>query len=204
MTAKQGLLAYITEFQHLGDGVRYLLHSRCCIIGSEDKVKRVRLDNRTDDDYIIGQQRIAQVVTDNQGNQQEYYFTFDGHGSTRVLTDFVGAAVQLYSFDAYGNALGFDPKEALTEFLYSGEQFDAKIGQQYLRARYYDPATGRFNRLDPFFGNLDDPLSLHSRVRKKAFVHKNQGTSYVLRCYHLQCFYSKRNGFPKTLAFSIR
>jgi RHS repeat-associated protein len=45
--------------------------------------------------------------------------------------------------------------------LYSGEQFDSKIGQQYLRARYYDPATGRFNRLDPFFGNLDDPQSLH-------------------------------------------
>ena len=46
--------------------------------------------------------------------------------------------------------------------------------------------------------------NLDSRVRKKAFVHKNQGTSYVLRCYHLQCFYSKRNGFPKNLAFSIR
>jgi hypothetical protein len=30
-----------------------------------------------------------------------------------------------------------------------------------LRARYYDQATGRFNRLDPFFGNLIDPLSLH-------------------------------------------
>jgi RHS repeat-associated protein len=45
--------------------------------------------------------------------------------------------------------------------LYSGEQFDSKIGQQYLRARYYDPATGIFNRLDPFFGNLDDPQSLH-------------------------------------------
>jgi RHS repeat-associated protein len=49
----------------------------------------------------------------------------------------------------------------LTEFLYSGEQFDSKIGQQYLRARYYDPATGRFNRLDPFFGNINDPQSLH-------------------------------------------
>jgi RHS repeat-associated protein len=46
--------------------------------------------------------------------------------------------------------------------LYSGEQFDSKIGQQYLRARYYDPATGRFNRLDPFFGNINDPLSLHN------------------------------------------
>jgi RHS repeat-associated protein len=45
--------------------------------------------------------------------------------------------------------------------LYSGEQFDSKINQQYLRQRYYDPSTGRFNRLDPFFGNLNDPLSLH-------------------------------------------
>jgi RHS repeat-associated protein len=77
------------------------------------------------------------------------------------LTDFVGAIVELYSFDAYGNAIGFDPSVALTEFLYSGEQFDSKIGQQYLRQRYYDPATGRFNRLDPFFGNLNDPQSLH-------------------------------------------
>jgi RHS repeat-associated protein len=77
------------------------------------------------------------------------------------LTDFVGAIVELYAFDAYGNAISFDPSVALTEFLYSGEQFDSKIGQQYLRARYYAPATGRFNRLDPFFGNLNDPQSLH-------------------------------------------
>jgi RHS repeat-associated protein len=48
--------------------------------------------------------------------------------------------------------------------LYSGEQFDSKIGQQYLRARYYDPTTGRFNRLDPFLGNLNDPQSLHKYV----------------------------------------
>jgi RHS repeat-associated protein len=49
----------------------------------------------------------------------------------------------------------------LTEFLYSGEQFDSKIEQQYLRQRYYDAATGRFNRLDSFFGNQNDPQSLH-------------------------------------------
>ncbi|MDY0165550.1 MAG: RHS repeat-associated core domain-containing protein, partial [Thermoguttaceae bacterium] len=34
-------------------------------------------------------------------------------------------------------------------------------GLQYLRARYYNPATGRFTRLDPFAGNLNDPQSLH-------------------------------------------
>jgi RHS repeat-associated protein len=110
--------------------------------------------------YIIGRSRISQItVKDN--TEQELYFTFDGHGSTRVLTDLAGAIVELYAFDAYGNAIGFDPSVALTEFLYSGEQFDSKIGQQYLRARYYDPTTGRFNRLDPFFGNLTDPQSLH-------------------------------------------
>ena len=48
----------------------------------------------------------------------------------------------------------------MTVLLYSGEQTDA-TGIQYLRARYYDPATGRFNRLDPFAGSPDDPQSLH-------------------------------------------
>ena len=101
--------------------------------------------------YVIGHQRISQIVIEN-GTEQEYYFTFDGHGSTRALVDLAGAVVQLYAFDAYGNAIGFNQAEALTEFLYSGEQFDSKIGQQYLRQRYYDPTTGRFNRLAPFFG----------------------------------------------------
>jgi RHS repeat-associated protein len=51
--------------------------------------------------------------------------------------------------------------------LYSGESFDFNIGQQYLRARFYDATTGRFNRLDPFAGNSSDPQSFH----KYAYVH---------------------------------
>ena len=56
---------------------------------------------------------------------------------------------------------------ALTSLGYSGEHFDAKAQQQYLRARFYNPANGRFNRLDPFAGNMQDPQSLH----KYAYVH---------------------------------
>jgi RHS repeat-associated protein len=134
------------------------------ITGYSQVLKQTETDLETGEQanltYIIGRNRICQITVKN-GTEQEYYFTFDGHGSTRVLTDFAGAILELYAFDAYGNAIGFDPSVALTEFLYSGEQFDSKIGQQYLRARYYDPTTGRFNRLDPFFGDTNDPLSLH-------------------------------------------
>lgn len=41
------------------------------------------------------------------------------------------------------------------------ERWHIVTGQQYLRARYDDPSTGRFNTLDPFVGNNDDPQSLH-------------------------------------------
>jgi hypothetical protein len=41
------------------------------------------------------------------------------------------------------------------------------LSQYYLRARYYDPSNGRFNRLDPFAGNNFEPQSLH----KYAYAH---------------------------------
>ncbi len=87
----------------------------------------------------------------------------DGHGSTRMLVDATGQVVnsgslQIFRYDAFGNRL--DTATALTTLLYSGEQTDA-TGLQYLRARYYNPNTGRFNSLDPYHGNISDPLSLH-------------------------------------------
>jgi len=39
----------------------------------------------------------------------------------------------------------------------------------YLRARYYNPQNGRFNRIDPFSGNYSDPQSLH----KYLYCHAN-------------------------------
>ncbi len=56
-----------------------------------------------------------------------------------------------------------------TSLLYSGEQYDGASDQYYLRARYYNPASGTFNRTDPYAGNTQDPQSLH----KYAYVHNN-------------------------------
>ncbi len=47
--------------------------------------------------------------------------------------------------------------------------YDNNLQHYYLRARYYSPATGRFNRSDPFAGNNRDPQSLH----KYLYAHCN-------------------------------
>ena len=69
----------------------------------------------------------------------------------------------------YGNAHGFTPGNTATKLLFSGEYYDSTATQYYLRARWYSPATGRFNRTDPFAGNNQDPQSLH----KYLYVHNN-------------------------------
>ncbi len=102
------------------------------------------------------------------------YLLYDGHGSTRQLVSNTGATVlEDYSYDAYGVMLGGNPEPGAlsTNLLYAGEQFDAHLQQYYLRARYYDQNTGRFNRMDPFTGDYQAPQSLH----KYLYAHKNPG-----------------------------
>jgi RHS repeat-associated protein len=130
--------------------------------------------------YTIGHDQINQTVYSDWDSgtaawnaETQAWFGTDGHGSVRVLYDALGAILnsgqlQLFHFDAYGNLLNFPAGVSpATSYLYSGESFDFHIGQQYLRARWYDPTTGRFNRLDPFSGNTSDPQSFH----KYAYVH---------------------------------
>jgi RHS repeat-associated protein len=42
-----------------------------------------------------------------------------------------------------------------------GEQYDPDLGLYYLRARYYNPATGRFLSRDPEDGEYPTPATLH-------------------------------------------
>ena len=53
---------------------------------------------------------------------------YDGHGSTRFVTNVNAAIVEGYNYDAYGNAIGFDTATALTSLLCSGEQEPHRTG----------------------------------------------------------------------------
>jgi RHS repeat-associated protein len=108
--------------------------------------------------YTYGLQRISEnQVIDNAWIPS--FYSYDG-GSVRQLTNTAGAVTDTYEFDAFGiriNSTGTTPNS----YLYRGEQFDPDLGLYYLRARYYNPATGRFLSRDPEDGKAIDPKTLH-------------------------------------------
>jgi RHS repeat-associated protein len=88
------------------------------------------------------------------------YYQVDGLGSTRQLTNNTGTIRVEYDYDAYGN-LTNKVGDASNNYLFAGEQFDNAVDGYYLRARYYDPATGRFASTDSFEGYANQPITLN-------------------------------------------
>jgi RHS repeat-associated protein len=79
-----------------------------------------------------------------------YYYHADANGSVLALSDSTGAAVVAYSYDSFGRPRNFDPAaQRSNPYKFAGREYDAESGLYYLRARYYDSATGRFLSHDP-------------------------------------------------------
>ena len=77
------------------------------------------------------------------------------------LPQFCGFARLLrINYDAFGNLLN-STGSTPNDMRYRGEQWDSDLGLYYLRARYYNPITGRFMSRDPYDGNTILPISLH-------------------------------------------
>lgn len=114
------------------------------------------------------------------------YYSYDGLGSVRSITDEVGLTRETYDFDAYGNLIGLVKINAQgilesfpitsnslpiteSEFLFTGEQCDADLRMYFLRARYLNTKTGRFHSQDTYEGRNGEPQTLH----KYLYVHAN-------------------------------
>ncbi|NNF17409.1 MAG: RHS repeat protein, partial [Gammaproteobacteria bacterium] len=87
------------------------------------------------------------------------FFHTDAHGSTQILSDASGLETDDYTYGDFGRLTDQDGSSS-NAILYAGEQLDLETGNYYLRARYYDPATGVFLSRDPFEGDISRPLSL--------------------------------------------
>src|ERR1700733_14086521 len=70
--------------------------------------------------------------------------------------------IDTYEYDAYGNEFTVSGgSNTPNEMYYRGEQWDSDLGLLYLRARYYNPLTGRFMSRDPNSGVPWIPPTLH-------------------------------------------
>jgi RHS repeat-associated protein len=112
--------------------------------------------------YTYGLQRISEEQPIN-GPWTPSFYGYDGGGSVRQLTNASATVTDTYNYDAFGNLLnstGTTPNS----YLYRGEQYDSDLGLYYLRARYYNPFTGRFMSRDPEGGRPFYPKSLHKYI----------------------------------------
>jgi RHS repeat-associated protein len=109
--------------------------------------------------YIYGHDLLAQITKD-QSQVTIRYYVYDGGGSVRALINESGAITDTWDYDAFGNLVGRTGTSD-NAYLYRGEQFDADLRQYYLRARFYNPSSGRFWNQDTYEGSNADPASLH-------------------------------------------
>jgi len=107
-----------------------------------------------------------------------YDYLTDALGSTVALTDTTGNSDDQYSYGPYGNftLLG----STSNSYTFTGRESDG-LGIDYYRARYYNPATGRFLSEDPigFLGGIneyiyadDDPEDYSDPLDSYRFIHK--------------------------------
>jgi RHS repeat-associated protein len=149
-----------TQFAYNGDGVRvgktigaattdYLvdLASTLPVVISD-----------TDAVYLYGLDMIAEQLA----GAERYYYVHDGLGSVRQLVDSAGQIEARYAYDHFGVPLAGDGVPNPWQF--TGEAWDAEVELLYLRARYYQPETGRFITEDPWAGDVWRPGTLNTYV----------------------------------------
>ena len=107
-----------------------------------------------------------------EGTEKTYYVT-DTHGNVVQLLNENGSITKTYEYDSFGNEVNPEKKDE-NPFRYCGEYYDKETEEIYLRARYYQPAVGRFLTKDTYNGESDDPLSLHLYT-----YCKNDGVNYI-------------------------
>jgi RHS repeat-associated protein len=144
--------------------------------------RRVRIGNGSEQNFLLDEASLTGfdqtlVAFDDSDNQlveyhwgdrlisaddgrSDRFFHADASSNIRLLTDELGTASDTIDYDAFGNVRD-RTGPADSPYGFAGEWQEEAEGLVFLRARFYDPETGRFISRDPFAGNPGDPVSLH-------------------------------------------
>ncbi len=105
--------------------------------------------------YIYGKNRLSMTTPNGT-----WYYHHDGVGSVAAVTSSTGDLTWTYSYEPFGVTRAEsqeDPNAPSNRLKFAGELADP-TGLYYLRARQYEPSTGRFLRRDPLEAPRDTPL----------------------------------------------
>ena len=78
------------------------------------------------------------------------FYVFNVRGDVVQRVDGTGAILHTYRYDAFGNQLNGSETNT-NPFRFAAEYYDWETGFIYLRARFYNPAIGRFISEDPYW-----------------------------------------------------
>ena len=91
-------------------------------------------------DHLLARQRPGEGTV---------WYLPDRLGSVRDLAGSDGQTVAHIDYDSFGSTVGTLDTNLVDRFLFTGRELDVETGLYYYRARYYDPASGRFISQDP-------------------------------------------------------
>ncbi len=94
--------------------------------------------------YVHGEGPIAAQTGDDV-----LFFHLDPIGSTNAVTDAEGELVASFYYSAYGEVVGTGDRAGDVDLLFHAQQLDRFSGLYNMRARQYDPDTGRFTQREP-------------------------------------------------------
>jgi len=129
--------------------------------------------------YTYGSQRISQNQIISSSWKPSFYGYDSDDGSVRQLTDITGVVTDTYDYDAWGNLLNVIGTTPNT-YLYRGEQYDPDLSLYFLRARYFNPLTGRFMTRDTYAGRPTDPITRHKYLYANGDIVDNSDPSGML------------------------
>jgi RHS repeat-associated protein len=86
---------------------------------------------------------------DLSGLEGEQSYLTDRLGTVRDIANTSGSVIDHLAYDSFGKVTNETSPTNGDRFKFTGRELDAETGFYYFRARYYDPATGRFVTQDP-------------------------------------------------------
>jgi RHS repeat-associated protein len=116
--------------------------------------------------YIYGPGVDEPICMIDVATESRYYYHYDGLGSVVALSNNSGTIVEAYRYDVFGTPTIYtdagadglwrtsdDTTVAASAignpYLFTGRDYESQTGLYYYRARFYNPAIGRFLQTDP-------------------------------------------------------